>query len=164
MKLKKDLLIAAAVGIAACTQVEQVKPEQRQATTQVSQSQLARNKANVLAFYEMAFNQHKVAEATEKYIGKTYAQYNPTVADGRQAFVEAFAPFLKQHPESRAEIKRVSADGDLVWLHVHSKMDAKDRGEAVVDIFQLDNDGKIIAHWDVIQAVPEKTASGRGMF
>lgn len=122
------------------------------------------NKANALAFYDLAFNQHKVQEATDKYIGKEYLQHNPGVADGGQAFVDAFAPFLKDHPKSKATIKRVIADGDLVALHVHSQLDDEDRGEAVVDIFRFDKDGKIVEHWDVIQAVPEKTESGRGMF
>lgn len=122
------------------------------------------NKANALAFYDLAFNQHKVQEATDKYIGKEYLQHNPGVADGGQAFVDAFAPFLKENPKSKATIKRVIADGDLVALHVHSQLNDEDRGEAVVDIFRFDKDGKIVEHWDVIQAVPEKTESGRGMF
>ncbi|MDO9927274.1 hypothetical protein Q7431_11050, partial [Glaesserella parasuis] len=65
---------------------------------------------------------------------------------------------------SRATVKRVLADGDLVALHVHSQLNEKDKGEAVVDIFRFDENGKIVEHWDVIQAVPEKTESGRGMF
>lgn len=127
-------------------------------------STLEQNKANALAFYDLAFNQHKVQEATDKYIGKEYLQHNPGVADGGQAFVDAFAPFLKENPKSKATIKRVIADGDLVALHVHSQLNGEDRGEAVVDIFRFDKDGKIVEHWDVIQAVPEKTESGRGMF
>ncbi|WP_165090887.1 nuclear transport factor 2 family protein [Neisseria yangbaofengii] len=128
------------------------------------QSSVERNKANVLDFYELAFNQHKLQEAVSKHVGAEYLQHNPTVADGGQAFIDAFGPFLKSHPQSKATVKRVAADGDLVWLHVHSQMDDKDRGEAVVDIFRLDENGKIVEHWDVIQAVPEKTESGRGMF
>ena len=122
------------------------------------------NKANALAFYEMAFNQHKLQEAVDKYIGQEYLQHNPTVADGGQAFIDAFAPFLKEHPNSKASIKRVLVDGDLVALHVHSQLNEQDKGEAVVDIFRFDENGKIVEHWDVIQAVPEKTVSGRGMF
>ncbi|WP_418145930.1 ester cyclase [Actinobacillus pleuropneumoniae] len=121
------------------------------------------NKKNALEFYELVFNQHKVQEGTDKYIGKEYLQHNPTVADGGKAFVDAFAPFLKEHPQSRAEIKRVVAEGDLVMLHVHSTLNPQDKGEAVVDIFRFDENGKIVEHWDVIQAVPEKTASGRSM-
>lgn len=124
----------------------------------------AQNKENALAFYEMVFNQHKLQEASDKYIGKEYLQHNPNVADGKQAFIDAFAPFLKAHPKSKATVKRVIAEGDLVALHVHSQLDDQDRGEAVVDIFRFDKDGKIVEHWDVIQAVPEKTESGRGMF
>ena len=147
--MKKSLLLLTAL-LSSTVAMAQTTPEQ--------------NKANALAFYEMAFNQHKVQEATDKYIGKEYLQHNPTVADGGQAFVDAFAPFLKANPKSRAEIKRVVADGDLVMLHVHSKLNDEDRGEAVVDIFRFDENGKIVEHWDVIQAVPEKTESGRGMF
>lgn len=163
--MKKTLLAAAAIGLAltACSPVSQHAPHA--ATQSQAQSAVARNKANVLAFYDLAFNQHKVQEATDRYIGKEYLQHNPTVADGGQAFVDAFAPFLKQNPQSRGKVVRVMADGDLVMVHVHSQLSPSDAGEAVVDIFRLDNDGKIVEHWDVIQAVPkEKTASGRSMF
>lgn len=134
------------------------------ATVKKAQSVAERNKANALAFYEMAFNQHRVQEAADRYIGKTYLQHNPGVTDGAQAFVDAFVPFLKENPQSRAEIKRVMADGDLVMLHVLSRTSPQDKGEAVVDIFRFDKAGKIVEHWDVIQAVPDKTASGRSMF
>ncbi|KDN25971.1 hypothetical protein MBO_02235 [Moraxella bovoculi 237] len=94
----------------------------------------------------MAFNQHKVAEATAKYAGKTYLQHNPTVADGGQAFVDAFEPFLKEHPQSKATVHRVVAEGDLVVLHVHGQLDDNDIGESVVDIFRFDDNSKIVEH------------------
>lgn len=134
------------------------------ARTAQAQPQTERNKANALEFYELAFNQHKVQEAADRYIGKTYLQHNPTMADGAQAFVDAFTPFLKENPQSRAEIKRVVAEGDLVVLHVLSRTSPQDKGEAVVDIFRFDENGKIVEHWDVIQPVPEKSVSRRGMF
>lgn len=147
--MKKQFL-AAALFIASTAAFAQTTPEQ--------------NKENAIAFYELVFNQHKLQEGVDKYIGKEYLQHNPGVADGAKAFVDAFDPFLKANPQSKAEIKRVIADGDLVALHVHSQLNAKDRGEAVVDIFRFDKDGKIVEHWDVIQAVPEKTESSRSMF
>ncbi|WP_419844020.1 ester cyclase [Actinobacillus pleuropneumoniae] len=148
-KLLKTAVISTAL-LATTAAMAQTTPEQ--------------NKKNALEFYELVFNQHKVQEGTDKYIGKEYLQHNPTVTDGGKAFVDAFAPFLKAHPQSRAEIKRVVAEGDLVMLHVHSTLNPQDKGEAVVDIFRFDENGKIVEHWDVIQAVPEKTASGRSMF
>lgn len=114
--------------------------------TQTGQSKAERNKANALTFYEIAFNQHKVAEATAKYVGKTYLQHNPTVADGGQAFVDTFEPFLKEHPQSKATVHRVIAEGDLVVLHVHGQLDDNDIGESVVEIFRFDDNGKIVEH------------------
>ncbi len=125
---------------------------------------LARNKENVVAFYELAFNQHKLEEAVAKYVAESYIQHNPGVADGGKAFIDAFAPFLKEHPQSHADIKRVIAEDDLVVVHVHSQLTPEERGEAVIDIFRLDENGKIVEHWDVAQPIPEKTASGHTMF
>lgn len=125
---------------------------------------LARNKENVVAFYELAFNQHKLEEAVAKYVAEPYIQHNPGVADGGKAFIDAFAPFLKEHPQSHANIKRVIAEDDLVVVHVHSQLTPEERGEAVIDIFRLDENGKIVEHWDVTQPVPEKTESGHSMF
>ncbi len=165
--MKSLFVVAMAVLLTACASSQAHNAQTVSTSKQTVQKKLTqteRNKANVLDFYELAFNQHKLREAVNKHIGKEYLQHNPSVADGGQAFIDAFAPFLKEHPHAKAEIKRVIAEGDLVMVHVHSKISADDRGEAVVDIFRLDNNGKIVEHWDVIQAVPEKTVSGRSMF
>jgi predicted SnoaL-like aldol condensation-catalyzing enzyme len=121
------------------------------------------NKKFVREFYEMAFNQHKPTEAAKKYIGDKYIQHNPYVPNGAEAFYGYFEGFFKEHPQSRAEIKRVIGDGDLVVLHLNAKIDDKDRGRAIVDIFRVEN-GKIVEHWDVIQVVPEKSANDNTMF
>ena len=120
------------------------------------------NKQLVTQFYNEFFNQHDLS-AADRYIGDYYWQHNPTVADGKAAFVNAFIERFQQHPERTNTIIRAIAEDDLVVLHVHSKLDANDRGRALVDIFRLEN-GKIVEHWDVIQQVPESTASGRSIF
>lgn len=121
------------------------------------------NKKVVTDFYELAFNQHKPTEATKKYFGNKYIQHNPNVPNGAAAFYGYFEGFFKEHPKSHVKIYRAIADGDLVVLHLHSKIDEKDLGRAVVDIFRLEN-GKIVEHFDVVQAVPAKTANGNTMF
>ena len=121
------------------------------------------NKKLVRDFYELAFNQHKPTEAAKKYIGEKYIQHNPNVPNGAEAFYGYFEGFFKQHPKSHVDIKRILADGDLVALHLHSRIDENDRGRAIVDIFRIEN-GRIVEHWDVIQQVPEKAANTNTMF
>lgn len=163
----KKLILSALVASVALTGCQTVSNVANQAKTSVQsavQSKTERNKANVLAFYDLAFNQHKVQEAADKYIGDVYLQHNPMVADGKEAFVKGIGGFVSQAPQARSHIKRAIAEGDLVMLHIHSQPTPDSLGRAVVDIFRLDDNGKIVEHWDVIQDVPAKTASGRSMF
>jgi len=124
--------------------------------------QLEANKRAVVEFYDKAINQ-KDFEAASKYFGARYTQHNPLAADGPEG-LKAFLQFLREKfPGSRSEIKRVFADGDYVILHVHAVREPGTRGNAIVDIFKLEN-GKIVEHWDVIQPIPEKAANPNGMF
>lgn len=121
------------------------------------------NKKLVHNFYDLAFNQHKPREAASLYIGDQYIQHNPFVPNGVAPFVEYFEGYFRGHPKSHVVFSHIVAEGDLVVLHLNSKADEKDGGQAIVDIFRV-KDGKIVEHWDVTQNVPEKTASGNTMF
>ena len=119
------------------------------------------NKRMVVEFYRMVFVDKRVREGFEKHVVEGYVQHNPLVPSGREAAVKLLSGLIR--PESIAEIKRVVAEGDLVAIHWHSRSNAQDRGRAIVDIFRVAN-GKIVEHWDVIQAVPEKAANDNTMF
>ncbi|WP_174510143.1 ester cyclase [Klebsiella sp. R390] len=122
-----------------------------------------KNKENVIAFYNKALND-KDFEAARPYLGQQYIQHNPGAKDGPEGFRQ-FIAFLKdKYPDSRSEIKRTIVDGDYVVLHVATTGREPGVTRAIVDIFRLDAQHKIVEHWDVIQTVPEKTASGNGMF
>lgn len=113
---------------------------------------LTRNTEIVLAFYEAALNE-KDFDKAKQYMGATYTQHNPAAEDGPEGFA-GFLAFLREtFPDSHGDVKRVWADGDFVILHVHEKRHPEDRGDAVVDIFRLD-DGHIVEHWDVTQSIP----------
>jgi predicted SnoaL-like aldol condensation-catalyzing enzyme len=125
-----------------------------------SQSEL--NKKDVVAFYDEVINQ-KNFDAALKYIGTRYTQHNPTAADGTEG-LRNYIQFLRdKYPYAHSEIKRVFAEADFVLLHVHLILEPNTRGLAIVDIFKLEKD-KIVEHWDVIQAIPEKSANDNGMF
>jgi predicted SnoaL-like aldol condensation-catalyzing enzyme len=123
----------------------------------------AENARIVVAFYELAFNQHRPTEAASLYIGDRYIQHNPHVPNGAEAFYGYFEGHFRENPQSRVTIHRVIADGDLVALHLHSQETPDDPGRAIVDIFRVEN-GKIVEHFDVIQDVPATTANGNTMF
>jgi len=116
----------------------------------------------VLDFYDKFFNQHRTMEAAI-VVSDDYRQHNPEVADGKAPFVDYFSRYFKEHPHASARVVRSVAQDDLVWLHVHSKESAQDRGQAVVDVFRV-KDGQIVEHWDVIQDVPETSANNNGLF
>ncbi|SEO51449.1 Predicted SnoaL-like aldol condensation-catalyzing enzyme [Nitrosospira multiformis] len=157
MKLKQNYLALAALLLAALTSTYSF--------AQTSERDLAVEEANrklVVKFYNLNFNEHKVEEAV-KVMADNYIQHNPKVPDGKAAFVSFFTGFFPKNPEAKSRIIRSAADGDLVWLHVHATNGANDRGQAIIDIFRVKN-GKIVEHWDVIQAVPETAANKNTMF
>jgi predicted SnoaL-like aldol condensation-catalyzing enzyme len=124
--------------------------------------QMEENKKIVAAFYDAALNKKDFEEAS-KYLGSKYIQHNPVAADGPEG-LKAFLAFLKdKFPNNRSEIKRIFADGDYVIVHVHAVREPGTRGNAIIDIFRLEN-GKVVEHWDVIQPIPEKAANNNGMF
>jgi predicted SnoaL-like aldol condensation-catalyzing enzyme len=124
--------------------------------------QMELNKKTVAAFYDAALNKKDFDEAA-KYLGSHYTQHNPNAKDGPEG-LKGFIGFLKEKfPNNRSEIKRSFADGDYVIVHVHAVREPGTRGNAIIDIFKLEN-GKVVEHWDVVQPIPDNPANSNGMF
>jgi predicted SnoaL-like aldol condensation-catalyzing enzyme len=144
-------------GRAAVRQVAKRKPVARGLA-----ARLAANKRLVLAFYAQIIGR-KDFEAGRKYMGATYRQHSPYAKDGYEGLA-AFVKFFRENfPNHRYEVKKVIAEGDMVVLHLHGMGGMNPSGEQVVDFFRV-KDGKVVEHWDVIQAIPEKSDNPNGVF
>jgi predicted SnoaL-like aldol condensation-catalyzing enzyme len=121
------------------------------------------NKEIAVAYFRMMFEDKDVEGAMKKYVGTPFIQHDPYIADGSNPVSDYYVPYFEQHPQSSADIKHVIAEGDMVVIHSLWKDSPEDRGQAVVDIYRL-QDGKIVEHWDVNQDVPDDAANANSMF
>ena len=155
-----SMALIAAVTLVACSHSDTNASPSSSAARSTTDT-TATNRALVTDFYNRFFNEHDASAAS--VIADNYKQHNPQVPDGKAPFVDYFTGYFAQNPQARNTIVRSAADGDLVYLHVHSTNGARDRGQAIVDIFRVSG-GKIVEHWDVIQDVPATSANNNTMF
>ncbi|MFV5263714.1 nuclear transport factor 2 family protein [Acinetobacter courvalinii] len=141
------------LALSACN--DDSNPEQdSQSSNDTQQQQTERNKSLVTSYYEGVFKDKKVREFSERYIAENYIQHNPYVADGRQPFIDFFEKRLADNPDAQYNILRTIAENDLVLLQVKGKLNADTPTNAGFDLYRVEN-GIIVEHWDVNQAVPE---------
>lgn len=128
------------------------------------EAQEVQNKAVVLRVYDEVFDQGKT-ELVNDLFSKNYIQHNPMLPNGPEGLISYVKMLKSQSPAPVLTVKHVLAGGDLVAIHWHSSTtpDNESTGQAGFDLFRLDN-GTIVEHWDVIQNVSAKTASGNSMF
>jgi len=86
---------------------------------------------------------------------KKYIQHNLAVPDG----LAGFGAVLQKLPKgsARAKVVRAFQDGDYAVSHTKYNFFGPKIG---FDIFRFEN-GKIVEHWDNLQPIAAKTASGR---
>lgn len=113
---------------------------------------------NARALYVEAIERGEYDRAIEVYAGERYTQHSHPVPDGKQGFVAFFADFVAREPDRRMDVLRGFQDGQYVFLHVVQVLG----GEPcwiTMDVFDTDERGRLIEHWDIIGAWPTDAAA-----
>jgi predicted SnoaL-like aldol condensation-catalyzing enzyme len=132
-------------------------------TSSVQSQKEIRNENIVREFYNNVFIA-KNASAAVNYIEEDYIQHNPTVPTGREAFINEFIQIFERNPNFNTEIQRIYTDGDYVIVHSSFSLMKNNTGNAVVDIYRINDEGKMAEHWDVIQSIPPNPANNNTLF
>jgi predicted SnoaL-like aldol condensation-catalyzing enzyme len=122
------------------------------------------NRRVVLAFYTEGLIGLKPRLAFERYMTPGFVEHKPDVPLGTR---EATASYLEQLianvPQSRWEVVRTIAEGDMVFLHGRFTPAAGAPPYAVADVFRLES-CKIAEHWDVVAPPPKDQRNPNSRF
>jgi predicted SnoaL-like aldol condensation-catalyzing enzyme len=117
---------------------------------------MSRQMENARNLYIRGIEQGRIEETQERYMGDTYTQHSTGVPDGKEGFAEFFEDFFERNPKRRMTIVRAIEDGRFVFLHVHQLLNDGAAQWVTTDIFRSDDEGRIVEHWDVIDAYPRE--------
>ncbi|WP_164129238.1 nuclear transport factor 2 family protein [Sharpea azabuensis] len=107
---------------------------------------------NATNLYLRGIRDGAIDEVLNNYMGKTYRQHSTGVSDGKEGFKAFFTDFFKRNPERDIQVVRAFEDGEYVFMHVYQNLNHGGAKWITTDIFHADEEGRIIEHWDVIDA------------
>ena len=121
------------------------------------------NKALAVSLIEDVLMGRDPAKITDYISADSYIQHNPMIKDGLSGIVEAVEALTAQNNMFKyTKIHKVLGEGNFVLTVSEGEWSGKPH--AFYDLFRVEN-GKMVEHWDVIQAVPtEGLANTNGMF
>ncbi len=115
---------------------------------------------NAMTLYMDGIRDGNYVDAINKFTGERYTQHSTPVKDGREGFIEFFADFIERNPKRDIEIVRGFEDGQYVFLHAVQNLNDGESRWVTADIFDTDDQGRMIEHWDIIQEWTDDTVSG----
>jgi len=138
--------------------------------TDASQTQRARvdttrqpqDPLQVVEIFDELIMRHKAREAIDRFIALDFIEHDPTVrGGGREGLYEymvreGWDETDRPNRELVDIVDRRFASGEFVVTMHHIFRDKKDRGTMFIDVFRVVG-GKIVEHWDVFQAVPDRS-------
>ncbi len=114
---------------------------------------------NATNLYMEGIRDGNVRQAVEAYTGDRYTQHSTGVRDGVEGFVEFFEPFVKRNPDRDIRIIRSVVDGNYVFVHAYQNINQGEAKWVTTDLFDTDENDKIVEHWDVIAAFSDEPSA-----
>lgn len=115
--------------------------------------QEAANKKLVADFFTILYNDKNIDKARTMML-PDMVNHHPHGGNGAESTLQALKTHLfGKYPAFTVSIKRMAAEGDLVWIQCYTQNDPTDHGKMSMDIWRVKN-GKIAEHWDIIEDVP----------
>ncbi|OJY67076.1 MAG: hypothetical protein BGP16_17905 [Sphingobium sp. 66-54] len=99
----------------------------------------------------------------DAFIAEDYLQHSSLAEPGREALKDWLDFVRAETPQATQRVYRILAEDDHVVSHQHVIRWPGDTGFAVMDIFRI-ADGKIVEHWDVVQALSAEPVNPNSMF
>ncbi|WP_010203740.1 nuclear transport factor 2 family protein [Salinibacterium sp. PAMC 21357] len=119
---------------------------------------------NAKAIYLEGIRDGNFVDAINSYAGQRYTQHSTPVRDGREGFIAFFEDFTTRNPIRDIQILRGFEDGHYVFIQALQKLNNGEFTYVTADIFDTDDDAKLIEHWDMIAEVEPTSVSGRTPF
>ena len=123
----------------------------------------SRKIANAKGLYLEGIRDGNIKQALDKYTGDRYTQHSTGVGDDKEGFMEFFGPFMERNPVRDIQVVRAIEDGQYVFVHVYQSLNNGEAKWVTADLFDTDEQDRMIEHWDVIAPFEEQTLSGRTM-
>ena len=161
MQSRRDDLWAPAALLSAAVLIASCQPESAPSVDAATPS--TREVAN--GFLERMFVEGDLRGAYDRYSSPDLKQHDPSIADGRAGLAAHITELESQTPAPRdwANVNNmILVDGDLFAVHRHVFKEPGDAGRVVVDIWRVEN-GTIVEHWSVGQAIPAVMAHDNGV-
>lgn len=116
---------------------------------------------NAIGIYHTGIRDGRPEEAMATFTGAQYRQHSTGVGDGQEGFVAFFTEFLARNPKRDIHILRALQDGRQVFLQAYQSLNDGEAQWVTADMFDSDDEGRIIEHWDVIGEYVADTGEGR---
>ncbi len=122
-----------------------------------------RNIETIVEFFE-AFSPWDKNSISE-LLADEYVEHNPTLPGDKEGFLETLDEMFSIIPPEmiKYDLKRIYADDDYVITHSYFQGETGTES-SIIDIFRINEPGKIIEHWDIIQEIPETSMNNNTMF